>query len=538
MSLRTDVPAQRALLLHPGRRAHRHHRGRRRAAAAAGARGPPGVAAAQHRGPGSGHHPRPGAQLAAHAARPDRGGRVPWRREPRHAAGDEHGARRVAVDGARQLAPRRDRPAGDARPNGRHGPAAAGDPRADRLGGRRRRAADAAARRHPAGHPRHRGAGHGGGDGDPAGRLPVRLLRRRGRLRPVPRQARADRRPAALHRPLHRDGDRLVAAGVRRAGTRADPELGLMPALLVVGLAAVLAALLLLTLVVLTAPARVPLSRLDPAVAPPSSVLAGAGAAAGAVVQRALERRGGVGAGEGGPARAGVRMSLPDFVLVTALATLGACVLGVLLGGPWPALLLAVLVPLGAKVLLSFRAGRRQARIADQLGDALQLMSSSLRAGHSLLRAVDSVAQEAAAPMSEEFTRLVVETRVGRDLDDALAELSARMGSDDFTWIAQAIAIHREVGGNLAEVLDAVGHTIRERNAIRRQVKALSAEGKLSAIVLMALPFGVTAFISMSNPSYIAKFTESLMGYAMLAVAVVMLLVGGLWLKSTVKIKF
>ena len=84
------------------------------------------------------------------------------------------------------------------------------------------------------------------------------------------------------------------------------------------------------------------------------------------------------------------------------------------------------------------------------------------------------------------------------------------MGSDDFTWVAQAIAIHREVGGNLAEVLDAVGHTIRERNQIRRQVKALSAEGKLSAIVLMALPFGVIGFISMTNPGYLAKFTESL----------------------------
>ena len=90
------------------------------------------------------------------------------------------------------------------------------------------------------------------------------------------------------------------------------------------------------------------------------------------------------------------------------------------------------------------------------------------------------------------------------------------MGSDDFAWVAQAIAIHREVGGNLAEVLDAVGHTIRERNAIRRQVKALSAEGKLSAIVLMALPFGVIGFISMTNPGYLAKFTQSRSGYAML----------------------
>jgi len=166
------------------------------------------------------------------------------------------------------------------------------------------------------------------------------------------------------------------------------------------------------------------------------------------------------------------------------------------------------------------------------------LMASSLRAGHSLLRAVDSVAQEASAPTSEEFTRIVVETRVGRDLDDALAEVSARMGSDDFTWVAQAIAIHREVGGNLAEVLDAVGQTIRERNAIRRQVKALSAEGKLSAIVLMALPFGIGGFIGLTNPSYLAGFTESAVGYGMLAVALLLLVVGGLWLKKMVSIRF
>jgi tight adherence protein B len=165
-------------------------------------------------------------------------------------------------------------------------------------------------------------------------------------------------------------------------------------------------------------------------------------------------------------------------------------------------------------------------------------MASSLRAGHSLLRAVDAVSTEAAAPTSEEFARIVNETRVGRDLADALDEVAERMGSDDFRWVAQAIAIHREVGGNLAEVLDTVGHTIRERNAIRRQVKALAAEGKLSAIVLMALPFGIVAFLAVSNPRYLSGFTEGLAGYVMIAVAAVLLLVGALWLKKTVSIRF
>jgi tight adherence protein B len=311
------------------------------------------------------------------------------------------------------------------------------------------------------------------------------------------------------------------------------------PALLFLGLVAVATALLLLALVVLPpGPGRVPLSRLDPSAAPSSSALAGAGAVAGAAVERVLAKRGRLAEGADALERAGMTMRLPDFVLVVGLATVTGGVLGFALGGPFPALLFAAAAPLGAKLLLKFRAGRRQAAFADQLDDSLQLMAGSLRAGHSLLRAVDSVSQEAAAPTSEEFSRIVNETRVGRDLNDALDEVAARMGSDDFVWVAQAIAIHREVGGNLAEVLDAVGHTIRERNAIRRQVKALSAEGKLSAIVLMALPFGVTTFLSITNPAYIGRFTQSLMGYAMLGAACLMLVVGGLWLKKTVAITF
>ncbi|MGY2065756.1 type II secretion system F family protein [Blastococcus sp. SYSU DS0619] len=309
--------------------------------------------------------------------------------------------------------------------------------------------------------------------------------------------------------------------------------------LLVTGVAAISAALLLLAVVVLPGgPARVPLARLDPSVAPPASALAGAGAAAGAAVEKVLLKRGRLAAGAAALERAGMATTLPDFVLAVGLTTVVAALVGALVGGPLLAVLLLVAVPFGAKLVLGFRAGRRQAAFADQLDDSLQLMASSLRAGHSLLRAVDSVSQEAEAPTSEEFARIINETRVGRDLSDALDEVAARMGSDDFTWVAQAIAIHREVGGNLAEVLDAVGNTIRERNAIRRQVKALSAEGKLSAVVLMALPFGVTGFISLTNPGYIAKFTESLTGYAMLGAAAVMLLAGGLWLKKTVAIRF
>jgi tight adherence protein B len=309
--------------------------------------------------------------------------------------------------------------------------------------------------------------------------------------------------------------------------------------LLVGGVGALAVGLLLLALVVVPAgPSRVPLSRLDPTVVPEASALAGAGAAAEAAVEKALVKRGRLAAGAAALETAGMTVTLPNFVLAVGVWAVVAAGAGVLIGGLLLGILMIVGVVVGARLLVKIKAARRRAAFADQLDDSLQLMASSLRAGHSLLRAVDAVSQDAVSPTSEEFSRIVNETRVGRDLSDSLDEVAERMRSDDFLWVAQAIAIHREVGGNLAEVLDAVGHTIRERNQIRRQVKALSAEGKLSAIVLGALPFVIIGFLSMTNPGYLAKFTDSVIGYGMIAGVVVLMLAGGFWLKKTVAIRF
>jgi len=191
---------------------------------------------------------------------------------------------------------------------------------------------------------------------------------------------------------------------------------------------------------------------------------------------------------------------------------LAAAAVGLILSGPIAGLLLGLAAPMVARMYLSIRSGRRRAAFADQLDDSLQLLAGNLLAGHSLLRAMDSVSREAEEPTSTEFSRLINETRVGRPLGDCLDDIAARMSSDDFTWVAQAIAIHREVGGDLAEVLDTVSQTIRERNQIRRQVKALSTEGRMSGYVLMALPIGVTGFLMMSNPGYLTKLTQSPIG--------------------------
>ncbi|HVL98859.1 MAG TPA: type II secretion system F family protein [Egibacteraceae bacterium] len=256
------------------------------------------------------------------------------------------------------------------------------------------------------------------------------------------------------------------------------------------------------------------------------------------VVDRALTRRSWTPSLNASLERAAIALRPAEFVLLTGCAVITAFAAGLLFGGFLLGLMLSAVVVIVAFLGLKALGERRRARFADQLGETLQLLSGSLRAGYSLLQAVDAVAREADSPTAEEFRRIVVETRLGRELDDALEAMDNRIGSEDLQWVVQAITIHREVGGDLAQVLDTVAGTIRERNQIRRQVKALSAEGKLSAIVLYGLPFGVAGFVALTNPSYLAPLVREPMGWAMLAVGGLLLAVGGVWLRKVVRITF
>ncbi|WP_454777959.1 type II secretion system F family protein [Georgenia muralis] len=309
-----------------------------------------------------------------------------------------------------------------------------------------------------------------------------------------------------------------------------------VPVVLAIGLVTIAIAGLVYVILA-PGPVRLPLDRRRQGTDPQAGALERGATAMTGAIGTVLGRRD-TATADSALGQAGVKMRLPEFVFLVIVAALVVGAVGLLLVGPLLGLLLAVTVPILARIALSVMADRRRAAFADQLDDSLQLMASSLRAGHSLLQALDSVAREAEEPTSEEFARVINETRMGREANAALQETANRMGSQDFVWVVQAVAINREVGGNLAEVLDGVGHTIRERNQIRRQVKALAAEGKLSAVILMLLPFGIAGFLLMSNPEYIAKFTQSIIGYAMIAVCFVLLVAGGLWLRKTVSVKF
>lgn len=235
---------------------------------------------------------------------------------------------------------------------------------------------------------------------------------------------------------------------------------------------------------------------------------------------------------------AGLRLRQSDFLILVSAAALLAMVIGLLLGSPAVGVLLFLLVPLGGHMFLQRRASKRRQHFGDQLVDTLQLLSGSLRAGHSILRALDAAASESAAPTSQEMRRVVSETSLGRDLLSSLNDTATRMRSEDFTWIAQAIQINREVGGNLAEVLDQVNTTIRERSEIKGHIASLAAEGKFSAYILMAMPVGIVAMLMVISPGYMTPlFTEPL-GLVMIGASVVLMTIGGLWMRKIIDLKF
>lgn len=197
----------------------------------------------------------------------------------------------------------------------------------------------------------------------------------------------------------------------------------------------------------------------------------------------------------------------------------------------------AAITVLAAGAAVQSIANRDHSRFEKQLPDTLNLISTSLRAGYSLLQAVEAVAQEAPEPTAREFSRAVTETRLGRSPSDALSDVADRMQSTDFEWAVLAIGIQRDVGGNLAEVLQTAAETMVQRNRLRREMKALSAEGRISAIVLGSLPIGLFMFMWTTNRSYLQPLLDSTGGIIAMVGAVVLLLTGIYWLTRIVKIE-
>ncbi len=253
---------------------------------------------------------------------------------------------------------------------------------------------------------------------------------------------------------------------------------------------------------------------------------------------RALERRGRAERLKTLLERAGIVLEPGEWIVLVSAGAATATAFGLLVFGLVGGCLLGALTAGGFRVARTWKTSQRQARFADQLGDTLLLLSSSLRAGYGLLQALDSVAREADSPTSEEFGRLIVETRIGRTVPEALQTVAERIHNEDFDWIVEAITINREVGGELTEVLDRVGETIRERDRLRRQIKTLSAEGRLSAVFLVALPILLFLYLELSHPDYAGELTGSPVGWLLLGIGMSLLAIGGLWMRKLVRVVF
>jgi tight adherence protein B len=192
------------------------------------------------------------------------------------------------------------------------------------------------------------------------------------------------------------------------------------------------------------------------------------------------------------------------------------------------------LIPIG---VVKFKAGTRIKTFDNQLPDLLITVSASLKAGHSFRHALQAVVDDAAEPAASEFGRVLSETQLGRPMDEALDEMSERVGSKNLGFVVTAVTIQRQVGGSLAGLFDMIAETVRQRQQFARRIRGLTAMGRMSAYVLIGLPFFIAAAITALNPAYMAPLYNTATGHDLILVGLVMMTIGSLILKKIVAFK-
>lgn len=223
--------------------------------------------------------------------------------------------------------------------------------------------------------------------------------------------------------------------------------------------------------------------------------------------------------------RGGVAIAL---VAVLSLAT-GELIFGVLAGGTgaWG----------GTRIFITSKIAHRISAFSDRLPDALQLVAGSLRSGFSVPQALGRLAEQDNHPLGGEMARALAETRIGVCVEDALDKVAERMDCRDLFWVVMAVRIQREVGGNLADVIDTTVETMRERTRLRRHVRALSAEGRLSAYVLIALPFATAGVLFLGRPEYVSLLYTDPAGLLMLGAGGLFMSLGWFWMSRLMKVE-
>ncbi len=238
-------------------------------------------------------------------------------------------------------------------------------------------------------------------------------------------------------------------------------------------------------------------------------------------------------------ARADLKLTVGEFLSLQVIAALGIGAAGYLLSGTIVlGILAAVLGWFAPRWFVSFRQGQRLRAFNDQLGDTLNLMVNGLRSGYSVLQAMEAVSREMPPPISGEFSRIVQEVQIGIPLDQAMANMLRRIKSEDLDLVVTAINVQREVGGNLAEILDVISFTIRERVRIKGEVRTLTAQGRYSGYVISLLPIGLALVLFCVNKPYVERlFTSGWCGWAMVVCGLLMIGTGFIAIQKIVAIE-
>jgi len=228
-------------------------------------------------------------------------------------------------------------------------------------------------------------------------------------------------------------------------------------------------------------------------------------------------------------ARAGLNITAPEYLLVRISAVgLGALIGLVRFGFSLGPVILGVVGFFVPPLVVAYLQRRRQQQFNDQLTSMLQLLSNSLKTGYAIDRALETVAAKSQPPVSTEFERVTTEITLGTSVEDALSGLLLRINSPDLEFIVTAILLHTRVGGNLAEVLDNISDTLRDRLQTKRDMSVLTAQSRASASIITGLPILLALGLYVFVPGYYAPMTSTWVGYAMLAVAGSLILVGNL----------
>ena len=236
--------------------------------------------------------------------------------------------------------------------------------------------------------------------------------------------------------------------------------------------------------------------------------------------------------------RADVPLRTVELVYAAAGTGLLAGLVFAVVGVPTLVLLLAMVVGGSLPILVVWnKARRRLAAIDDQLPDLLVTLAASLKAGHSFRQGIQAVVDEGEPPASKEFKRVLTETRLGRPMDDALADMAARIGSKNVTFVVTAVTIQRQVGGSLAGIFDMVADAVRNRQQFARKIRSLTAMGRASAYVLVGVPLFMLGTITLLSPEYMAPLYHTPTGHKLIILGCVMISIGSLMLRKIVSFK-